>query len=157
MSGKSRPHLSLMVILAALALVAGCITVPKEDTGAAGGPAPKVGTGQSDPPRPQTPVTEDPTPIEERWSCGDITLTAACWPGGDCYGKVKIGKYPAKDAQFYIVGVDRRWNWCPEGGRYLCTFVIGPRGWGSYLNFRGVPAGKKIKPSGVFKCAETRS
>ena len=157
MSGKSKPHLSLTAILAALVLVAGCITVPKEDTRAAGGPTPMAETGQSDPPRPQTQKAEDPTPIEERWYCGDITLTATCWPEGDCYGKVKTGKYPAKAAQFYIAGVDRRWNWCLEDGVYLCTFIIDPKGWGRYVNFRGVPVGKKIKPSGVFKCTETRS
>ena len=142
MSGKLRPHLSLVAVLAALALTAGCITVPKAET------------GQSDPPRPQTPETEDPAPIEERWSCGNTMLTAICWSGGDCYGEVKTGKFSAKITSFRINGVDRRWNWCLKDGAYDCSFVITPSGWGRYYDFRG-SRGKKIKPSGVFKCTET--
>lgn len=163
MSGKSKPHLSLTAILAALILVAGCITVPKEDTGAAGGPTPAAEAGQSDPPRPQTPKAEDPTPIEERWYCGDITLTATCEPeddpsaGNQCRGTVKIGKFPIKRTWFQIAGVNRRWDWCRRttDGAYECTFIIYPKGIGRYFDFRGVPLGGTAEARGM-SCTEIR-
>lgn len=144
-------------ILVASVVAVGCMSAPEKVSNTAGGSAPTDESEHGDPPEPQDSKAESSTAIEEQWRCGDIRLTSTCYPSlgdGSCFGTVKTGKYPAKDTAFRIDGVDRHWYWSRSDKGFDYTFVIA-RGYGRYYDFRGVPAGEKIKPSGVFPCSET--
>ena len=143
MSQNSRSRLSLLPIMAALALAAGCVAVDGS-----------------------TPITEGATLKEEtragieQWKCGYyfdgcgflatdcVTLNANLYDGT---GDVKFGEI-WEDTNFQIEGLERRWDWClKDDGYYDCAFVISVDGSGRYYNFRGSEDGR-AKPRDLFKC-----
>ena len=145
MSRSLRSWLSLSAILAALALVAGCVTADS-----------------STPPAEIIMPKEDTRAGIEQWKCGDyidgcgflatdcVTLTANLNNGT---GEVKFGEF-VKRARFEVEGIERRWDWSLNlSGSYDYAFIISVDGKGSYYNFRGSDSGK-AKPTDLFKCAK---
>lgn len=136
-------RVGIAAVMAASVLAVGCIP---ESTPGAGDPSGPITTAEAETGEPKT---EGRTVIEEQWDCGDIVLTSTC--AGKrrtfCSGTVKTGSYPEESTFFNVNGVERRWSWSDYS-------VVIEGGYGRYYNFRGVPEGKRIKPSGVFRCTK---
>ena len=59
----------------------------------------------------------------------------------------------AKDTEFGVKGLQRRWDWClGPGGSYECAFVITADGGGQYTDFGGKD---QESPSQFFECSAT--
>lgn len=165
MVGNSEWCRSLPAILAALVLLAGCVTVDDSTPTTEGTPPqgqnPNTAAGAR-----STPTTEEATKKAgikagiEQWKCGDyfegcgffttdcVMLTANLHNGT---GEVKFGEFIER-TEFSVQGLERRWDWCwGADGRSDCAFLISVGGKGSYYNFRGSDDGS-AKPSDLFKC-----
>ncbi len=126
------------VRLAAVVLAAGC-----QVAGAAGG-------GDKE-------VRVDSDRLE-RWECcpsslgcrgqRPVTLTADLQENA---GTVVFADI-AKDTEFRVKGLQRRWDWCLGHGGYECAFVIKADGSGQYTDFGGKD---RESPSQFFECNET--
>lgn len=122
------------VKMAAVVMAAGCQVAGAEETGGASGGL-------------------------ERWECcppilgcrgqRPVTLTA------DLHNNTGTVVFAdiAKDAEFRVKGLQRRWDWClGPGGGFECAFVINADGSGQYTDFGGKD---RESPSQFFECSST--
>lgn len=121
----------------------------------AGGSAPLLGAGG---------VPLEPAGAGvQRWVCGDRFDGCGLLSGTECIhleadlnagtGSVSFGNGIVSRTQFMVDGIDRRWDWCPDGdGSFDCAFLISPDGDALHYNFRGSPDGR-AKPSSFWSCA----
>ena len=108
---------------------------------------------------------------EERWECGDfvygcesacpIALTANYYL--DREGAVKFDGTgtvefagTVSNAQYEVKGLERRWHWCPDGGRFECTIVVTADGVGKYYDFTAatpdVDGHRRVASSKSYRC-----
>lgn len=104
-------------------------------------------------------ISEDLTGGFKSWYCKDfiyedkVVLEAGFFNKSDwdLFGFILYdGGFTGKTAIYGRNGLERRWDWGDEYGKY--AFIIKPDGTGLYYDFSSVASGESTKASDVYKC-----
>lgn len=116
-------------------------------------------------PGPRTIIIDDKSISEEEvegfisWYCQDYTNEGPVLVEVGYYGDPNLegsgfilydGGYTGESTYYRREGLERRWDWGPNGSDY--TFVIVPDGTGLYYDFTTVKPGESTKAREVYKC-----